>query len=92
MLLDMLDQLPEESRLPLLSELFAAFLSIKSALSVPKDFLYLAAFVMIQLSEVGCTNILYNLAKEIGSMRPGFKISSYVPCMGLVEYIAHFCS
>ena len=56
MLMDMLNQIPEESGLPLSSE---AFLSIKFALSVPKDFLCLAAIAMIQLSEVGCTNILY---------------------------------
>ena len=47
MFLDMLDQLPEESRLPLLSELFAAFLSIKFTLSVHKDFWCPAAIVMI---------------------------------------------
>ena len=52
MLLDMLDQILEESRL---FELFAAFLSIKFTLSVSKDFLCVAAIAMIQLSEVGCT-------------------------------------
>ena len=87
MLLDMLDQVTEESCLPLLSKIFAAFLSIKLTLSVHKDFLCLAAIVMIPLSEVGYTNILYSLAKGIGTMRPGFKISIYVPCIGLVEYM-----
>ena len=93
MLLDMLDQIPEESRLPLLSELFSAFLSIKFALSVPKDFLCLAAIAMVQLSEGGRTNILYNLAKGIGTMRPDTSVSRFpvkrMP-MGLVEYTAQF--
>ena len=39
MLMDMLDQLPEESRLPLVSEMFSTFVSIKFMLS---DFLCLA--------------------------------------------------
>ena len=47
---------------------------------------------MIQLSEVGCTNILYNLAKGIGSMRPDIKVSNFpvmqIP-MGLVEHIVY---
>ena len=95
-LLDMLDLIPEESRLPVLSELFSTFLSIKFALSVPKDFLCLAANAMVQLSEGGRTNVLYNLAKRIGTMRPGTKVSRFpvmrMP-MGLVEYTAHFfCS
>ena len=93
MLLDILDQIPEESCLPLLSELFPTFLSIKFALSVPKDFLCLAAIAMVQLSDGGRTNILYNLAKGIGMMRPDTKVSRFsvmrMP-MGLLEYTAQF--
>lgn len=92
-LLDMLNQMPEESSLPVLSELFSTFLSIKFALSVPKDFLCLAASAMVRLSEAGRTNVLYNLAKGIGTMRPDTNISRFpvmrMP-MGLVEYTAHF--
>ena len=90
-LLDMLPQILEESCLPLLSELSSAFLSIRFALSVPKDFLYLAEIAMVQLSDGGWTNILYNLAKRIRTMRPDTKISRFpvmqMP-MGLVEYTA----
>ena len=96
MLLDILDQIPEESCLPLLSELFPTFLSIKFALSVPKDFLCLAVIAMVQLPEGGWTNILYNLAKGIGTMRPDTEVSRFPvmrKSMGLVEYTTQFfCS
>ena len=96
MLLDMLDQIPEESHLSLLSELFSVFLSIKFALSVPKDFLCLAAIAMVQLPEGGWINILYNLAKGIGMMRPDTDVSRFPVMqmsMGLVEYTTQFfCS
>ena len=92
-LLDMLDLIPEESRLPVLSEIFSTFLSIKFALSVPKDFLCLSANAMVQLSEGGWTNVLYNLAKGMGTMKPDVKVSRFpitrMP-MGLVEYTALF--
>lgn len=96
MLMDMLDQLPEESRLPVISEIFSTFVSNKFMLSVPKDFLCLATSAMVQLSKGGRTNVLYNLAKGIGTMRPDKKDSQFpvmqMP-MGLVEYTAQFfCS
>ena len=52
-----------------------------------------AANAMVQLSEGGWTNMLYNLAKGMGTMKPDAKVSRFpvtrMP-MGLVEYTAHF--
>ena len=48
---------------------------------------------MVQLPEGGWTNILYNLAKGIGAMRPDTEVSRFPvmrKSMGLVEYTAHF--
>ena len=57
------------------------------------DFLKNAACAMLRLSDGGCTNVLYNLAKGIGTMWPdqsdsGFPIKQ-MP-LGLLEYIALF--
>ena len=59
MLLDILNMVPQ---LPLLSEVFSAYL-------VSNDFLHLTASVMLQLANNGRTNVLYNLAKGIGTLR-----------------------
>ena len=93
LIMEMLNQLPEESRLPLLSELFSLCVSMLFKLSVPDDFLCLAASAMVQLSSGGCTNVLYNLAKGMGTLRPDMSEPRFpinkMP-MGLVEYTALF--
>ena len=52
-----------------------------------------AASAMLRLSEGGRTNVLYNLAKGIGTLRPDQSDSRFpikqMP-LGLVEYIAQF--
>ena len=68
--MNMLGQLPRESHLPILLELFSTCVSLLFKLSVPKDFLCLAANAMVQLSNGGHTNVLYNLAKGMGTLRP----------------------
>ena len=60
-------------------------------LSVPNDFLHLA---MLQLSNSGQTNVLYNLAQGMGTLRQDkedlrFPIKR-IP-MGLVESIYNYC-
>lgn len=93
LIMDMLNQLPRESHLPILSELFSTCVSLLFKLSLPKDFLCLAANAMVQLSNGGRTNVLYNLAKGMGTLRPDKKDSRFpikqMP-MGLVEYTAQF--
>ena len=90
---DMLNRMPAVSRLPVLSELFSDCVSALFKCVVPKDFLCLAASAMGQLSIGGRTNVLYNLAKGMGTLRPDSKESRFpinrMP-MGLVEYAAQF--
>ena len=63
------------------------------SLTVPADFLSNAANAMVRLSDAGRTNVLYNLAKGIGTQRLD-KSDSRFPVhhmpMGLVEYITQF--
>jgi len=88
-----LNQLPTESQLSALSKLFSAYLRDQFSLTVPDDFLKNAASAMLRLSDGGRTNVLYNLAKGIGTMRPDQSDSRFpikqMP-LGLVEYAAHF--
>ena len=62
-------------------------------MSVPGDFLSYTAKVMMNLKSSGRTNVLYNLAKGIGSLRADGTTSRFptdrMP-MGLIEYIASF--
>ena len=89
----MFRRLPPDTHLQVLSKLFSSHLSAFSSPSVPEDFLCHAAAAIVRLHEGGRTNILYNLAKGIGTSRPDgsdalFPIKQ-MP-MGLVEYIALF--
>jgi len=91
--LDILYTMPRESQLPLLSEVFSGYMLTIFKLSVPNDFLPLAASVMLQLSNNGQINVLYNLAKGMGTLRDDKEDSRFpikrMP-MGLVEYTAQF--
>ena len=86
-------QLSAELQLTVLSELFSSYLSKTFSLTVPEDFLFYATNAMLRLSDGSRTNVLYNLAKGIGTLRPDKKDSRFpikqMP-MGLVEYLAQF--
>ena len=86
-------RLPVDTHLQVLSKLLMSYLSATSLVLVPDDFLCHAAAAIVQLHQGGCTNILYNLAKGIGTPRPD-KTDSRFPIkqmpMGLVEYVAEF--
>lgn len=79
------NQLPVNAQLDLLSKLFSLV-----------DFIVLAARAMLQLTSSGQSNVLYNLAKAIGTIRedgtdsrlPGKRMP--MGLMGLIEYIAIF--
>ena len=63
--------------------------------SVPGDFLHLCAKAMKQLSSNGRSNVLYKLARGIGTFRKDGTDSCFptkrMP-MGLLEYMADFFS
>ena len=67
--------------------------STEISLSVPDDFIILAAKAMLQLKSSNRSNVIYNLAKAIGTVRED-KSDSRLPTkrmpMGLMEYITIF--
>ena len=93
-LLVLFKKLPEEDQLQAVSKMFTAYLSSGHCL-VPEDFLIHAKNAMLQLRRHGRSNVLYNLAKGIGTMREDNSDSKFpTKCMpmGLVEYAANFFS
>ncbi|XP_065887166.1 uncharacterized protein [Dysidea avara] len=90
---DLFSSLPEDTQLQTLSGLFSSYLLSCHDLQVPDDFLCHSANAMLQLRLNKCTNVLYNLAKGMGTLREDNTDSKFpmkrMP-MGLVEYAASF--
>ena len=86
-------QLQGDAQLEILSALFSTVIQQKMYISVPDDFLVLAAKAMERLRHSGRSNVLYKLAKGFGTMRKDESDSRFptrkMP-MGLVEYTADF--
>ena len=76
-----------------MSAVFSSLCHVYFGLDVPKDFVVLSAKAMIRLHEVKRSNVLYDIAKGCGEMRPD-KSDSRFPTtqmpMGLLEYMAGF--
>ena len=62
-------------------------------IDIPGDFLEVAAYAMVTLKQAQRSNVVYNLAKGVGTQRQDH-IDSRFPVsrmpMGLVEYITNF--
>ena len=85
--------MPVNAQLDLLSKLFSSYASSEMRLSVPDDFIVLVARAMLQLTSSGRSNVLYNLAKAIGTIREDvsdFRLPTKQMPMGFIEYIANF--
>ena len=76
-----------------LSVMFAEHCKDKLQLEVSEDFLKLSVSAMTRLKNCHRSNVLYNLAKGVGTERPDQSDSCFpvlrMP-MGLVEYITNF--
>ena len=88
-----LHQLSSHNQLDEISKFFSSYVLVNFAVTVPNDFLSLAAKAMVQLKHNNCSNVLYKLAKCMGTLRRDSDDSKFpmnrMP-MGLVEYIADF--
>lgn len=88
-----LSELNADSQIEVMSKLFSKYISTYFNLDVPEDFLSLAAKSMAQLKCSKRSNVLYNLAKGIGTPRADGS-DSRLPTrrmpMGIVEHIANF--
>ena len=89
-----LKMLPSDQQCALLSQLFATFLKQNTSIICPPgDFLELAVRGVMHLQQCGCSNVIYMLAKALGTMRPD-QSDSLLPAkrmpMGLIEYVVLF--
>ncbi len=76
-----------------LKVLFSTYMTSDMCVSVPGDFLTYTAKAMMNLKSSGRINVLYNLAKGIGSLRADdttLRFPTDRMLMGLIEYIASF--
>ena len=92
-LLHVFSKLPVDTQLQVLSILFSSYLSATSSVSVPDNFLCRAAAAMIHLHHGGCTNVLYNLDKGVGTLRQDSSDTQFpIKCipMSLIEYATQF--
>ena len=78
-----------EDHLTFVSEIFTAYCS-RQNVTVPQDFILLVVKGMIQLHATGRSNILYSLAKGLGSQRSDGSDSLF-PCKQLVAGIVEHC-
>ena len=80
-------------QLTYISQLFKSYCSLYSGISLPDDFLQLSVSAMEHLKSCSRSNILYGLAKTVGTMRPD-QSDSLMPAkrmpMGLVEHVVNF--
>ena len=87
-------QLDESARLEIISEMFSAY-AHSQGISVSNDFLQLFLQATHHLKNCNRINVVYGLAKVIGTMRLD-KTDSLMPAkrmpMGLVEYLVQFFS
>ena len=63
------DKLSADSKLEILSKLFTSYMLTNFGLLVPDDFLNCSAKAILKLKRSERTNVLYNLAKGIGTTK-----------------------
>ena len=66
---DTLRALPNEDLLKMIASLFQDFALTNYGVQIPSDFLYLSVCAIQHLNQCGRSNVLYGLAKAIGTMR-----------------------
>ena len=85
--------LDADKQLKILSELFSTYLQHNSCVSPPHDLLKLLVLGMERLKNAGRKNVIYLLAKALGTPRPDGSDSllpvSRMP-MGLLEHMVNF--
>ena len=83
-------------QLTTISDLYKSYVTSNSSVTLPDDFLKLALSAMEHLESCGRSNVLYNLAKALGTTRED-GTDSLLPAkrmpMGLIEHCVNFfCS
>lgn len=90
---DLMKSIAEQEQLKTISELFHKYVLVNHSVNIPSDFLEVASQAMAQLKRHQRSNVLYKLAKSMGTLRLDSDDSRFpmtrMP-MGLVEYISDF--
>ena len=85
--------LPADDQINVLSKLYSVYMLNNCNIDVPEDFISYASNAMSRLRHSRRTNVLYNLAKGIGTLQED-NSDSRLPTkcmpMGLIEYTASF--
>ena len=88
-----ISKLTVNEQLELLGKVYQSLALISAGIHIPADFLQLAINGMAHLKDTGRSNLLYNLARGLGVMRPD-NTDSLIPAkrmpMGLLEYCTNF--
>ena len=83
----------ENQDLKVISSLYKSYCTSCSSVTPPDDFLKFALLAMEHLKSCGRSNVLYNLAKALGTMRDD-QTDSLLPVkrmpMGLIEHCVNF--
>ena len=92
-LMTTLNRLPSDQQLMCLSEMFSKFAESHADLSISNNYLDLSLKGMKRLKKSKCVNVLYELAKGLGIMRPAGSDAVFpterMP-MGLLQYMVLF--
>ena len=85
--------LTSNDQLEVLNELLSSHAAMQYNLIIPENYLQLSLKGMKHLEEVGKINVLYELAKGLGTMRDDKSDSNFpvsrMP-MGMLQYMVHF--
>ena len=92
-LLSSFTRLSCEEQMSLLRQLFSYHCATAHDIDVPEDYLHLSVCAVKNFTAQGKSNVLYNLAKGFGMMRPDQSDTCFpmkrMP-FGMVEYMANF--
>ena len=91
--ISLLKMASDEELMRVVSHLFQQLALTKYGVHIPADFLQLSLIAVRHLNQCGRSNVVYGVAKAIGTMRPD-ESDSRLPArrmpMGLLEYMVNF--
>lgn len=82
-----------EQQLSVLNEVLCYYARTSYGMDLPSDFVLLSILGMQNLQRAGKVNVIYELAKGLGVMRPGGKDSCFPTSrmpMGMLQYMVQF--
>ena len=88
-----LEKLSDAEQLDVIGLIFQKFAETKYGVDIYQDFVHFTVLASLHLKQCGRSNVVYELAKAVGRMRPEGS-DSRLPAkrmpMGLLEHMVHF--